>query len=201
MKRTHTCGKLRIADDKKTVILIGWAQRIRDHGGKKFIDLRDREGVTQIVFDPDVTKSFAEVENFRREFIISVNGVVRPRPEGTVNPKMPTGEVEVLVSDFEVVNKCDVLPFDLDEEHFKEVNEELRLEYRYLDLRRTDMFKTFQNRHKFISAIRGFLDKNDFIEVETPFLTKSTPEGARDMLVPSRKHKSSLCFASVATVV
>ncbi|MFW5705336.1 MAG: amino acid--tRNA ligase-related protein, partial [Nanoarchaeota archaeon] len=191
MKRTHSCGILSLKEDKKKVSLIGWAQRIRDHGGKKFIDIRDREGVTQVVFDPDVTKNFAEVENFRREYLIQINGVVRPRPDGTVNPRMKTGEVEVLVNDFVVVNKCDVLPFDIDAEHFKDVNEELRLEYRYLDLRRSDMFDTFKKRHQFIKAIREHLDNQEFIEVETPYLTKSTPEGARDMLVPSRKHEGT----------
>ncbi len=191
MYRTHTCTELRIENDKEEVKLIGWAQRIRDHGGKKFIDLRDKGGITQIVFDPDVTKNFEEVESFRREFLIQINGTVRPRPEGTVNEKHLTGKIEVLVKEFEVVNKCDVLPFDLDEEHFKDVNEDLRLEYRYLDLRRKEMYDSFKRRHKFISTMRYFLDKEDFMEVETPFLTKSTPEGARDMLVPSRKQEGS----------
>lgn len=191
MARTHRCADLRIEDDKKEVCLIGWAQRIRDHGGKKFIDLRDRYGITQIVFDPDVTKGFEEVEGFRREFLLEVNGTVRPRPDGTVNEKHDTGKIEVLVKDFKIVNKCEILPFDLDEEHFKEVNEDLRLEYRYLDLRRKEMQDIFIRRHKFISALRRYFDKNDFIEVETPFLAKSTPEGARDMLVPSRKHEGN----------
>lgn len=191
MERTHTCSQLRISDDKNEVKLIGWAQRIRDHGGKKFIDLRDREGITQIVFDPEVTQNFEEVETFRREFLISIEGTVRPRPEGTINEKHVTGEVEVLVTSFELINSCDVLPFDLDQEHFKDVNEELRLEYRYLDLRRPEMLHSFMRRHKFISKLRNFLDDEGFIDVETPLLTKSTPEGARDMLVPSRKHDGS----------
>ena len=191
MERTHTCTQLRISDDKKEVQLIGWAQRIRDHGGKKFIDLRDREGITQIVFDPDVTQNFEKVEEFRREYLLQISGTVRPRPEGTKNLKHPTGEVEVLVTNFEIINTSDVLPFDLDEEHFKDVNEELRLEYRYLDLRRSDMLHGFMRRHQFISTLRNFLDAQGFIDVETPLLTKSTPEGARDMLVPSRKHDGS----------
>jgi len=192
MIRTHKCTDLRISDDTKEVKLIGWAQRIRDHGGKKFIDLRDRYGITQIVFDPDVTENFDKVDSLRREFVITINGTVRPRPEGTINTKHATGEIEVLVKDFEVVNKCDVLPFDLDEEHFNEdVNEDLRLEYRYLDLRRPTMQQSFIRRHKFISALRRYFDSLDFVEIETPLLTKSTPEGARDMLVPSRKHKGS----------
>ncbi len=188
MKRTHTCNELRISDDTKDIVLVGWAQRIRDHGGKKFIDLRDRDGITQIVFDPDVTKNFQEVESFRREFLIEISGTVRPRPEGTINEKHATGEVEVLVKEFNLVNSCEVLPFDLDKEETKDVNEELRLEYRYLDLRRPEMLNSLRRKHKFISALRYFFDKHDFIDVETPTLTKSTPEGARDMLVPSRKH-------------
>ncbi len=191
MERTHNCGQLRIKEDKKKVKLIGWAQRIRDHGGKKFIDLRDRYGITQIVFDPDVTENFEDVENFRREFVIYVEGTVRPRPEGTINEKHSTGKIEVLIDKFSVVNECEVLPFDIDEDHFKEVSEDLRLEFRYLDLRRKSMQDALIRRHKFISAMRNFFDKEDFIEVETPFLTKSTPEGARDLLVPSRKHDGS----------
>jgi aspartyl-tRNA synthetase len=185
--RTHNCNELNINDNKKEVVLIGWAQRIRDHGGKKFVDLRDRYGLTQIVFDPEVTKDFEKVENFRREFLIKVFGTVRPRPDGTINKKLSTGEIEVLVKNYEVINECEVLPFDIDSDEI-DVNEELRLEYRYLDLRRKTMQETFKRRHKFLSALRNFFDKNDFIEVETPFLTKSTPEGARDLLVPSRKH-------------
>lgn len=189
--RTHTCGQLRISDNTKNVTLIGWAQRIRDHGGKKFIDLRDRDGLTQVVFDPDVTKDFNEVEGFRREFLIQVNGTVRPRPEGTINEKHKTGEVEVLALEFKVVNECAVLPFDIDEDHFKDVNEDLRLKYRYLDLRRKNMYEALAARTKFYASLRNFLVQRDFIEVETPTLTKSTPEGARDMLVPSRKQKGS----------
>jgi aspartyl-tRNA synthetase len=192
MVRSHKCNELRLEDDKLDVELIGWAQRIRDHGGKKFIDLRDREGITQIVFDPDVTENFQTVESFRREFLIQIKGNVRPRPEGTVNLKHESGEIEVLVKSFNVINECDILPFDIDEEHFKDdLNEDLRLEYRYLDLRRKEMQKTFINRHKFISNLRNYFDSLGFIDIETPFLTKSTPEGARDMLVPSRKHGGS----------
>ena len=189
MVRTHTCGELGIKEDKKAVTLTGWAQRIRDHGGKKFIDLRDREGFTQVVFDPDVTKNFKDVEGFRREYLIEINGKVRPRPEGTVNKKVKTGEIEVIVESFSVVSECEVLPFELDEETYKDVNEEVRLEYRYLDLRRSEMFNTLKNRHKFIKVIRDIMDKNDFLEVDTPNLTKSTPEGSRDFLVPYRKKK------------
>ncbi len=189
MARTHTCDDLRITDDKNTVKLVGWAQRIRDHGGLKFIDLRDRYGITQIVFDPDVTKNFTEVESFRREYLIEISGEVRPRPEGTINKKHNTGEIEIITKSFNLINKCDVLPFDLDKADI-DVNEDLRLEYRYLDLRRREMQQSFIKRHKFISTLRNFFDQRDFVDIETPFLTKSTPEGARDMLVPSRKHES-----------
>ncbi len=191
MIRTHNCGELRINDVNSNVELIGWAQRLRDHGGKKFIDLRDRYGITQIVFDPQTTKDFSLVDSMRREFLIHIKGRVEQRPEGSTNEKHTTGEVEVLVDDFSVINESDVLPFDLDEDHFKDVSEDLRLEYRYLDLRRPQMQQTFMRRHKFITAVRNCLNNKDFIEMDTPILTKSTPEGARDLLVPSRKHKGS----------
>lgn len=187
MMRTHNCGQLRISDDTKKVTLVGWAQRIRDHGGKKFIDIRDRYGITQIVFDPDVTKDFIEVEQFKREYLIQVEGVVSPRPEGTVNEKHNTGKVEVIVESFKVISKCDVLPFDIDNENSADVNEDLRLKHRYLDLRKKPMLEALQARSKFYKALRDYLNERDFIEVETPTLGKSTPEGARDMLVPSRK--------------
>jgi aspartyl-tRNA synthetase len=191
MVRTHTCNDLRIKDDKKEVTLIGWSQRIRDHGGKKFIDLRDREGLTQIVFDPDVTKEFSEVETFKREYLIEVNGKVRPRPDGTINKKLGTGEVEVIVDSFKVISKCDILPFELDSENTADVNEEIRMQYRYLDLRRPEMFNTFKRRSKFTKKIRDMFDDEGYIEVDTPILTASSPEGARDFLVPSRKHSGS----------
>lgn len=193
MKRTDTCGSLRISDDKRRVVLTGWAQRIRDHGGKKFIDLRDRKGITQVVFDPDVTKNFHDVEGLRREFLISVEGVVRPRPEGTLNEKHDTGAIEVLVDIFEVVSECAVLPFaiDVDEKEIEEVNEDLRLKYRYLDLRKKPMLDALIARSNFYKAIREYMSSQDFIEVETPTLARSTPEGARDMLVPSRKYQGS----------
>ncbi|MCA9460485.1 MAG: aspartate--tRNA ligase, partial [Nanoarchaeota archaeon] len=162
MVRTHTCGELNISNNKKEVSLIGWAQRIRDHGGKKFIDLRDREGITQIVFDPDVTENFSDVETFRRESLIEVNGTVRPRPEGTVNKKHKTGEIEVIIKSFRIENKCEVLPFDLDEEHYNDVSEELRLEYRYLDLRRKEMLDVMKRRHKLYITLRKFLDEKEF---------------------------------------
>ena len=192
--RTHHCSELTSKDISKEVVLIGWTQRIRDHGGKKFIDLRDREGITQIVFDPDVTTHFEEVEKFRREFVIQVNGTVDNRPQGTINEKHSTGEIEVIVNSFKVINECEVLPFDIDSEHYSDVNEELRLEYRYLDLRREEMFHTMKRKHRFLKSIRDYLDSKDFLELDTPNLTKSTPEGARDFLVPFRK-KSGEFFA------
>jgi len=189
--RTNKCGDLRKEDIGKKVILIGWSQRFRDHGGKKFIDLRDRSGLVQVVFDPDITKDFEKIEELRREDLIQVEGEVRSRPEGTVNEKMKTGEIEVIVKTCNIVSKCDNLPFEIDEEHFKEVNEDLRLKYRYLDLRRREMLDIIKKKSKYYKSLRDFLDKEDFLEVETPTLTRSTPEGARDMLVPSRKHKGN----------
>ena len=189
--RTHNCSELTSKDISKEVQLIGWAQRIRDHGGKKFIDLRDREGITQIVFDPDKTTNFEKVESFRREFVIQVNGTVGPRPEGTVNTKLQTGEIEVNVESFEVINECEVLPFDIDEEHYKDVNEELRLEYRYLDLRRPEMQQSLIMRSKFFHYIRNYMQNHGYVDVETPILTASSPEGARDFIVPSRKHQGA----------
>lgn len=188
-KRTHNCAQLSAKNVGEEVVLIGWAQRIRDHGGKKFIDLRDREGITQLVFDPDVTKEFEEIENVRREFLLEAIGKVRPRPDGTVNERLSTGEVEIIVDSFRVDNRCEVLPFEIDDEHFRDVNEELRLEYRYLDLRRPEMQQTLIRRHKFIKKVRDIFDDMGFVEIDTPLLTKSTPEGARDFLVPYRKKK------------
>lgn len=189
MRRTHTCNELTIKQNKESVTLIGWAQRVRDHGGKKFIDLRDREGITQIVFDPDVTQNFKEVDSFRREFLIEINGEVRPRLEGTINKKLNTGEIEIITKTFTLLNKSEPLPFELDDDI--EVNEELRLEYRYLDLRRPSMHNALKNRSKFNKALRDAFDNDNYIEVETPILAASSPEGARDFLVPSRKHPGS----------
>ncbi|MDA3856123.1 MAG: aspartate--tRNA ligase [Candidatus Woesearchaeota archaeon] len=191
MMRTHNCGQLRISDDTKKVTLVGWAQRIRDHGGKKFIDLRDRYGITQIVFDPDVTKEFSEVENFKREYLIQIEGIVRPRPEGTINEKHDSGKIEIITNSFKVISKCETLPFPIDVENSVDVNEDLRLKHRYLDLRKKPMLEALQARAKLYKAIRDYLTEKDFIEVETPTLGKSTPEGARDMLVPSRKSKGN----------
>ncbi|MFP4401920.1 MAG: aspartate--tRNA ligase [Candidatus Nanoarchaeia archaeon] len=186
--KTHSCSELTSKNISSEVQLIGWAQRIRDHGGKKFVDLRDREGITQVVFDPDVTQEFELIETIRRESVIQINGVVRNRPDGTINSKHKTGEIEVISHSFSIINNCEVLPFDIDEEHYNEVNEELRLEYRYLDLRRPEMMKSLINRSKFIQYLRNYMTQHEFTEIETPILTASSPEGARDFIVPSRKH-------------
>lgn len=185
MKRTHYCGELRKADIGKSVALTGWVHRRRDHGGLIFIDLRDREGLVQVVFNPERESSaHSMAHELRSEYVLSVSGEVAPRPPGTENPKLPTGDVEILASRFEILNASKTPPFSIDEEI--EVAENLRLKYRYLDLRRDSLRENLLFRYKFIRAVREFLHARGFIDVETPFLTKSTPEGARDYLVPSR---------------
>lgn len=184
-KRTHYCGDLRASDIGSEVILMGWALRRRDHGGLIFIDLRDREGIAQIVFDPEVNPTgHAVAESVRSEFVLAVRGKVIPRPEGTVNPNMKTGEVEIQVLECKLLNRSKPLPFMLDEH--SEINENIRLKYRYLDLRRPQLQYNLILRSKVAQLTRSYLTDNGFIELETPFLTKSTPEGARDFLVPSR---------------
>lgn len=184
-KRTHYCGDLRASDIGSEVILMGWALRRRDHGGLIFIDLRDREGIAQIVFDPEVNPAgHAVAESVRSEFVLAVRGKVIPRPEGTVNPNMKTGEVEIQVLECKLLNRSKPLPFMLDEH--SEINENIRLKYRYLDLRRPQLQYNLILRSKVAQLTRSYLTDNGFIELETPFLTKSTPEGARDFLVPSR---------------
>ncbi len=191
MKRTHHCNELRPAHVGQTVTLSGWVHSRRDLGGLIFIDIRDREGRTQTVFDPsDLPAEFFErAASLRSECVISVTGTVRNRPSGTNNSKIPTGEVEVGVKSFEVLNMAEVLPFPVDDpEVAAKVNEELRLQYRYLDLRRPEMARNLRLRSKVATAARVFLDEQGFLEVETPTLFKSTPEGAREFLVPSRVH-------------
>ena len=184
-KRTHYCGDLKAADIGSEVILMGWALRRRDHGGLIFIDLRDREGIAQIVFDPEVNASgHAVAESVRSEFVLAVRGTVIPRPEGTVNPNMKTGQVEIQVLECKLLNRSKPLPFMLDEH--SDINENIRLKYRYLDLRRPQLQYNLILRSKVAQLTRSYLTDNGFIELETPFLTKSTPEGARDFLVPSR---------------
>ncbi len=189
-KRTHYCGDLTAKDIGRDVILMGWALRRRDHGGLIFIDLRDREGIAQIVFDPEVNASaHAVAETVRSEFVLAVTGRVIPRPDGTVNPGMKTGEVEIQVQECKLLNRSKPLPFMLDEH--SDINENIRLKYRYLDLRRPQLQYNLILRSKVAQVTRNYLTDNGFIELETPFLTKSTPEGARDFLVPSRINQGS----------
>jgi aspartyl-tRNA synthetase len=183
--RSHYCGQVDSKLIGQEVTVAGWVHRRRDHGGVIFVDLRDREGLLQIVFDPDVAATFKEAERLRSEFVIKVKGRVRERPAGTVNPNLASGRVELLAQELEVLNRSEPLPFQLDET----VGEEVRLKYRYLDLRREVMSQRLRLRHRITRAMRHFLDNNGFIDLETPMLTKATPEGARDYLVPSRTHE------------
>jgi len=180
--RSHYCGEINESLIGQEIEVCGWVHRRRDHGGVIFIDLRDREGLLQIVFDPDRAEIFAEAERIRSEYVLKVNGLVRPRPEGTINPKMRTGQVEVLAHELEILNKSETPPFHQDED----ANEDVRLKYRYLDLRRESMLGNLMLRHKVTAAMRSFLDSHGFVDVETPMLTRATPEGARDYIVPSR---------------
>ena len=182
--RSHYCGQVDESLIGEEISVAGWVHRRRDHGGVIFVDLRDREGLLQIVFDPDRAEIFAEAERIRGEFVLAVKGKVRARPEGTVNPNMATGQVEVLAKDLTTLNDSATPPFHHDEH----ANEELRLKYRYLDLRREGMLSNLRLRHAVTRAMRNFLDDNGFIDVETPMLTRATPEGARDYIVPSRTH-------------
>lgn len=185
MMRTHYCGEINREHIGQTVTLCGWAHRRRDHGGVIFIDLRDREGMAQIVIDPDTKEAFAIAESVRNEFVLKITCKVRPRPEGTVNPNIPTGEVEMLASDIEILNPSLTPPFMLDDDNLSEL---VRLEHRYIDLRRPAMQENMKLRYRVSKVIRDYLDDNGFIEIETPMLNRSTPEGARDYLVPSRIH-------------
>ncbi|MEO7411748.1 MAG: aspartate--tRNA ligase [Opitutaceae bacterium] len=189
MTRTHHCAQLSKSDLGATVSLIGWVDSIRDHGGILFVDLRDRKGITQVKFDPHVNKALAaQAAHVKPESVIGVTGKIVPRPEGTVNPSLPTGEVEVDASELTIHNVSETPPFPLDDAGGDKVNEDLRLTYRYLDLRRPKMRKNLQVRHRAAKSIRDYFDSQEFIEVETPALFKSTPEGAREYLVPSRIH-------------
>jgi aspartyl-tRNA synthetase len=185
--RTQYCGELNSRHEGREVVLCGWVHRRRDHGGVIFIDLRDREGLVQIVFDPDRPAVFARAEQARSEYVLKVTGRVRARPAGTVNPDLPTGEIEVLGLELEILNASETPPIQLDE-HGADASEELRLRYRYLDLRRPEMQARLRTRSRVTRAMRCFLDAQGFLDIETPILTKSTPEGARDYLVPSRTH-------------
>ena len=190
-RRTHSCGALRAEHVGQTVTIMGWAFRRRDHGGLIFVDLRDREGLTQCVFDPAGSgNAHAKAESVRAEFVLAVRGVVAARPTGTENTKLATGGIEVRVTEMKILNDCRPLPFQLDIEG-AEVEETLRLKYRYLDLRRPAAFEVFRIRDLVCRAVRDYLHAEGFLEVETPFLTRSTPEGARDFLVPSRLQPGS----------
>jgi len=183
--RSHFCGTVTEGLVGEGVTLCGWVHRRRDHGGVIFIDLRDRSGLVQVVYDPDAVEAFAAAEQVRSEYVLRVEGRVRERPAGTLNPEMPTGAVEVLGKSLEILNPARTPPFQLDED---DVGEETRLRYRYVDLRRPEMFDRITTRARITRAIREFLDEDGFIDIETPMLTRATPEGARDYLVPSRTH-------------
>jgi aspartyl-tRNA synthetase len=187
--RSHYCGDLRKEHIGEDITLSGWVHRRRDHGGVIFLDVRDREGLTQVVFDPDREESFALADSCRNEFVIELKGTVRARPEGTVNTDMPTGEIEVLGKELIVLNKSETPPFQLDEH--QQVGEDVRLRHRYIDLRRPEMQEKMRFRSKVSNAIRNYLDDNGFLDIETPILNRATPEGARDFLVPSRVHDGS----------
>jgi len=192
MLRTHTCGELNKKDIKNEVVLCGWVHRRRDHGGIIFIDLRDRYGLTQITFDPEVDKkAHQEADKLRSEWVIKTIGKVAPRPKDMVNKKLKTGEIEVEITELEILSRAKTPPFEIEEEKDIKVNEELRMKYRYIDLRRKERVDILIKRHQFINFIRDYLNKKDFIEIETPMLSKSTPEGARDFLVPSRLQRGS----------
>ena len=184
--RSHYCGQVTEEHLGQEIELCGWVHRRRDHGGVIFIDLRDREGLVQVVVDPDTVEAFATAERVRSEYVLKISGLVRGRPEGTINPDMATGKIEVLGRNVEILNAAETPPFPLDDE--REVGEDVRLKYRYIDLRCPQMLQRMQLRSKIASTMRHFLEDNRFMEIETPILTKSTPEGARDYLVPSRTH-------------
>jgi len=185
--RSHYCGELNRSNTDQEVVLCGWVHRRRDHGGVIFVDLRDREGLVQVVFDPDIPDIFQRAEQVRSEYVLKLKGRVRPRPAGTENKELPTGEIEVLGLDLEVLNASETPPIQLDE-HGKDASEDVRLRYRYVDLRRPEMQQRLRARSRITRALRGFLDDHGFLDIETPILTKSTPEGARDYLVPSRTY-------------
>ena len=187
--RSHYCGDLRKEHIGEDITLAGWVHRRRDHGGVIFLDVRDREGITQVVFDPDREESFTLADSCRNEFVIEIKGTVRARPEGTTNTDMPTGEIEVLGKELVLLNKSETPPFQLDEH--QQVGEDVRLRHRYIDLRRPEMQEKLRFRSKVSNSIRNFLDDNGFLDIETPILNRATPEGARDFLVPSRIHEGS----------
>ena len=185
MKRTHTCSELTAKDVDKEAVLMGWVQRRRDHGGVIFVDLRDREGITQVVFNPELNEEVhRKARAIRNEFVLAIRGAVGRRPEGMINPKLKTGEIEVMASELRILNLSRTPPFVLEDN--TQISESIRLQYRYLDMRRPALQKNLVLRHRAAAAIRSYLNNLGFLDIETPFLTRSTPEGARDYLVPSR---------------
>ena len=185
LKRTDYCGNLSIKDANREVILLGWVQRRRDLGGLIFVELRDRQGIVQVVFNPEVSPEIhTKAQSLRNEYVVGIQGTVVKRPEGTVNPKLKTGEIEVVVKELKILNVSRTPPFLI--EDGEEVAEDTRLKYRYLDLRRPGLQRNLILRHQVAKAVRHYFDRVGFLEIETPMLTKSTPEGARDFLVPSR---------------
>src|SRR5579862_2768159 len=182
--RTHYCGQVDESSIGKVVTVAGWAHRRRDHGGVIFVDLRDRTGLLQLVFNPDAARVFATAERVRNEFVLEVTGLARERPPGTANAHLKSGQVELLCQELDILNRSEPLPFQLDEH----VSEEVRLRFRYLDLRREEMRERLLLRHRITRAMRNYLDNAGFVDIETPTLSKATPEGARDYLVPSRTH-------------
>ncbi len=189
MMRSHYCGHLNESLNGQTVTLCGWVHRRRDHGGVIFLDIRDREGLAQVVFNPEQADIFATADRVRSEYVVKVTGVVNPRPDGAVNPNMPSGAIEVIATDLEVLNQAETTRFPLHEH--SDVGEETRLRYRFIDLRRPEMAAKLKLRSRVTTSIRRYLDDNGFLDVETPILTRATPEGARDYLVPSRTHAGS----------
>ncbi|MGK9065095.1 aspartate--tRNA ligase [Stutzerimonas chloritidismutans] len=189
MMRSHYCGQLNESLDGQEITLCGWVHRRRDHGGVIFLDIRDREGLAQVVFDPDRAETFAAADKVRSEYVVKITGKVRLRPAGAVNPNMASGAIEVLGYELEVLNEAETPPFPLNE--YSDVGEETRLRYRFIDLRRPEMAEKLKLRSRITTSIRRYLDENGFLDVETPILTRATPEGARDYLVPSRTHPGS----------
>lgn len=187
--RSHYCGELTLTHDGQEVTLCGWVHRRRDHGGVIFLDLRDREGITQVVVDPDTKDAFALADKARSEYVLKITGLVRPRPEGTANSTMKTGEIEVLGQQFEILNSAQTPPFPIDE--YADAGEDVRLKHRYIDLRRPEMQEKLILRSKITGIIRNYMDNHGFLDIETPVLTRATPEGARDYLVPSRTHQGA----------
>lgn len=187
--RSHYCGEITEKLVQQTVTFCGWVHRRRDHGGVIFLDVRDREGLVQVVFDPDTVEAFNTADSVRSEYVVQITGLVRPRPAGSENENMTTGKIEILGKEIQILNKANTPPFPLDE--YSPVGEDVRLKYRYMDLRRDEMQHNLRFRHKVTMQIRNILDEQGFLDIETPILTRATPEGARDYLVPSRTHQGS----------